>query len=237
MANPGTQDNERATAALIDRLSRDAAPVRRLPGPAARAALWLLVSLPFVAGVIVAHGTLPGLDRMMDEPRFLLEQFGAAITAVLAAVGAFASTVPGAGRRWLWLPLIPLAVWLASVGGGCLEDWLALGEEGLRLRIDWDCFLPMALLGTLPGAAIVLMLQRGAPLRPRLTLALGGLAVAALANVALQMFHLGDLSLMVLVWHLGSMVAFSLLASLLGPLLLRWRTPALAKPAIPGLLS
>lgn len=228
MSGTGPAGGELATMALIERLARDSRPVRRIAGPVARAALWLLVALPFVVGVVLAYGSFPGLDRMMEEPRFLAEQFGAAATAVFAAVGAFASTVPGASRRWLWLPLFPLALWLATIGGGCLEQWLTLGNEGLRLRVDWDCFLPMAILGTLPGAAIVLMLQRGAPLRPRVTLALGGLAVAALANVALQIFHLGDLSIMVLVWHFGSVVVFAALASLLGPFVLRWRRPAVA---------
>ena len=48
----------------------------------------------------------------------------------------------------------------------------------------------MILVGAAPTAMMVTMLRRGAPLRPRLTLALAGLGVGGLANVAMQMFHL-----------------------------------------------
>ena len=62
----------------------------------------------------------------------------------------------------------------------------------------------MILVGAAPTAMMVTMLRRGAALRPRLTLALAGLAVGGLANVAMQMFHQSEISLMVLVWHLGA---------------------------------
>jgi hypothetical protein len=215
---------------LILELARDANPVRRLPPPGRRAALWLALALPYAAFVIALSGSAPGLGQMAQNTRFLVEQAATLATAVTAAVAAFSLLVPGRSRRLAWLPLFPLAVWLLTLGQGCLADWRRLGPEGLSLRIDWDCFVPMFWIGLLPTVAMVVMLRRGAPLAPRQTMTLGALAIAALTNFALQLFHVGDVSIMVLVWHFGSAVLFSALVGWLGAGLLSWRRlqPAIA---------
>jgi hypothetical protein len=70
---------------------------------------------------------------------------------------------------------------------------------------------------------MVVMLRRGAPLYPRLTLTLGALAVAAIGNFGMQLFHFRDASIMVLFWHLGSVAVLSALAGWLGRHVLAWR--------------
>jgi hypothetical protein len=123
----------------------------------------------------------------------------------------------------LLLPLAPLGLWLASVGHGCVQDWLRLGADGLTIRPDWDCLPAAAIIGIVPAAAIVAMLRKGAPLRPRLTLTLAALAVASVANFGMQFAHVGDASIMVLAWHLGAAAALSALGGWLGERVLGWR--------------
>jgi len=218
------------TDSLIDALSRRAQPVRPLPRPSVRAVLWLAPGLAIVAGVVVAVKG-PFDPRMVTgDARLAIEQAAMLATAIGAAVAAFQSTVPGASRRWLWVPAATLALWLASVGRGCVDDYLRLGAEGLALGFDSGCVVPAVLIGVVPGVAMVAMLRKGAPLTPRLTLAFAGLAVAALANFGLTLFHIGDVSIMVLVWHFGLIVALSATASWLGPRLLAWR--GAAEPAV-----
>lgn len=109
------------------------------------------------------------------------------------------------------------------MGRGCVQDWLQLGADGLTIRPDWDC-LPMAtIIGIVPAAAIVAMLRKGAPLYPRLTLALAALAVASVANFGLQFAHVRDASIMVLAWHLGAAAVLSALGGWLGERVLGWR--------------
>jgi hypothetical protein len=55
------------------------------------------------------------------------------------------------------------------------------------------------------------------------TLLLGALAVAAIGNFGMQIFHFRDASIMVLVWHLGSVAVISTLAGLAGERLIGWR--------------
>lgn len=209
------------TERLLDRLS-GAAPPGRLGSPIRRAALWLALSLPFLALVVIIYGPERPLFTA-DDPRLLVEQLAAGATAILAAIGAFATVVPGTRPLWQWLPLLPLGIWLLALGKGCADDFAASGWDAFALRIDTDCFVPMLIAGAAPTAVITLMLARGAPLRPRTTLALAGLAVGGLANVGLQLFHHADISLMVLVWHLGIVGLLSAALALLAPRFLRWR--------------
>lgn len=207
------------THELISRLAADRRPVRRLRQPWVRALLWLAIALPPAAIAVWGHGDATAAT---GDPRFVLGQAATLATALAAALAAFASIVPGFDRRVLLLPVLPFAVWIASVGYGCLLDWVQHGPDGLVIRPDWDCLPPAALIGIVPAMAMVFMLRRGAPLAPRLTLALAGLAVAAIVNFGLQFFHARDASIMVLVWHLGSVAVLSMLAGSLGRRVLGW---------------
>jgi hypothetical protein len=211
------------TDALIQRLSEDGAPVSRLRPPWLRALCWLALGLPPAIAVVLLHGLAVNIATVAAEPRMLIEEGAILATALLAALAAFMSTVPGGDRRWLFAPIVPLVIWLATLGEGCVADYLRLGPAGLSIRFDGGCFPPMVLIGVVPTIAMVIMLRRGAPLMPRVTLALGALAIAALANFGLQLFHVGDVSIMVLVWHFGLVVVVAALAGWLGPRVLAWR--------------
>jgi hypothetical protein len=210
------------TDRLIQQLAADATPMRPLVGPWTRTGLWLALAIPYLALVVIVMSPRPDLAEQLADPRFQVEQVTAFVTAIFAAVAAFALTVPGRNRAICLLPMAPLAIWLASLGYGCLQDWQTLGPEGLRLRIDWDCLPAAALVGIMPAVAIVVMLRRGAPLFPRATLALGALAVGALAQAGMQIYHVGDISLMVLVWHFGSVALLAAVAGWIGRRVLRW---------------
>jgi hypothetical protein len=206
---------------LIARLTADLKPVRPLLPPWARAALWLALGLPCVAGLVWQLNV--DATVVASDARFMIEQAATLATAVMAAIAAFASVVPGSDRRFLLLPLAPLSLWLASVGHGCVQDWIQLGADGLAIGPDWDCLRLATMIGVVPAATIVVMLRAAPPLRPRSTLALAALAVAALANFGLQFAHVRDASIMVLTWHLGAAAVFSALGGWLGERILGWQ--------------
>jgi Negative regulator of sigma F len=211
------------TNQLIRILADDVRPVRRLPHPMARAAVWFAISVPYVVAIVAAYewagyaATLP-----IDWP-FLIEELATVATAVTAAIAAFCCIVPGRDRRIAFLPIVPLAVWLASLGRECAAEWLRVGANSLSFRVGWECLPPAALIGVVPAIVLVAMLRRGAPLYPRSTVMLGALAVAALGNLALRIFHEGDVTIMMLVWHLGAVALLLGVASLFGPRMLSWR--------------
>ena len=216
------------TEGLIRRLAEQIEPVRPLPRPWIRAAVWLVLSAPYVGVLLLVMSLRKDLSSDLSQPRFLLEQVAALATGIAAAAAAFASVVPGHDRKFLALPLLPLAVWLGSLGQGCVQDWMQLGPQGLSLRPDWFCLPTIVVVGAVPAIAMVLMLRRGAPLTPHLTTALGGLAAAGLGDFALRFVHREDASVMVLVWQFGAVCVLSALAAGAGRYLLNWRSIARA---------
>ncbi len=210
------------TNSLIEQLAMRAGPVSRLLPPWRRTVFWLAGSLLYVGVVAWLHLRTSGLPGALGL-RIVLEESAILATAVTAAIAAFSSTVPGRDRRIALIPLIPLAIWLVTLGQGCLSDWQASGAAGLALRADWGCALAAITLSVLPTVAMIAMLRRGAPLVPGTSTLLGAVAVAAVVNFGLRLFHAGDLSIQILVWHLGGAVVLALAASGLGRHVLSWR--------------
>jgi hypothetical protein len=215
-----TMDTEK----LIERLAEVVEPVRPLPRPWFRVAAWLLVAIPYVALVVFVVSPRADLISKASEWRYAIEQVAALATGITAATAAFATVIPGYDRKFLFLPALPLAIWLGSLGEGCVQAWMYFGPDGLSLRPDWFCFPAIVLVGAVPAIAMAVMLRRGAPLTPHLTVALGGLAAAGLGNFGLRLFHSQDASLMVLVWQVGTVFILTAMAAWAGPYLLSWRS-------------
>ena len=216
------EPRERETDALIGTLAECAAPVSRLRSPHVRMATWFMISLAFAALVVAAMGLRPDIGDKLREPRFVTEVVAALMTSMLAAGAAFCAGCPG---RPLWerfAPLPALAVWLASIGSGCWDAWLSHGPDGLRITPDLMCFPYIVLVGSLPAVLILAMIRRGAPIAPITATMLASLAAAALGAAALRLFHMQDASLMVLVWHVGSVALLTGIGALMGRSFLRW---------------
>ncbi|CAA6603571.1 Amino acid transporter [Rhodospirillaceae bacterium LM-1] len=208
------------TNELIAQLSADLRPVQRIAPPERRLMLWLLLAAPYLAVIIAIDGLAPELGQRIKEPGFLLEQAAALATALLAGYAALSLSVPGRPSWTSWLPLIPLSLWLGSLGQGCWQSWLALGAGGLDPGNDITCIPSIALGSLVPAVAMVFMLKRGLIFAPKSALLLAALASAGLAELALRLHHPVDASPVVLVWHGGIVFAIALLGRFLGPRLL-----------------
>ena len=214
----------RSTDELIGSLAGQARPVRVLRSPGRRAAAWLGCAFPSVALAVIVFTPRDDLATKIVDPRFVIEALTSLATAVAAAAAAFATIVPGYRRGPVALTLAALAVWLGTLGVGCLRDWIELGANGLVLRTDWSCFPAILVSGGVPTVAMAVMLRRGAPLTPALSMALGGLAAGALADFAMR-FHHRETGVMVLVWHLAAVFMLLTVAARAGRHVLNWRVP------------
>ena len=212
------------TNKLIQGLVAKAEPVIRLSPPAIRLARWLALGIPYVALVVVVMSPRPDLAAKLVDPSYIIEQLAALATGIAAGFAAFVSVVPAYDRRWLFLPLVPFAVWLGSLGIGCLQSWIQVGPAGLSIQPDWFCIPAIVLVGMIPAITMARMVRRGAPLTPHLTTALGGLAAAGIGNFGLRLFHPQDASIMVLVWQMGTVFILTAFAGCAGRLLLDWKT-------------
>ncbi|WP_337877430.1 NrsF family protein [Elioraea sp.] len=206
------------TEDLLAAMVADAAPVRRLRPPLVRAALWLGLSVLAIAAVVGVTGFRPDLAERLGRSWEVAQLAAAGVTGALAAIAAFHLALPDRSDAWALLPLPGFAVWVASLGWGCVADFLRLGPEGLTLGTSWGCLGFILGLSVPLGGAMLVALRHAAPIRPVPTAATGVLSVAMLASVGLSLVHHLDAAVMVLVWHVGAvLVAVALSAGLSRP--------------------
>lgn len=179
----------RLTESLIQSLGDQLAPVRRLPPPWVRTALWLLVVLAMAGGLLMHYGAVHMVQRWTAEPDIAMAGLGAVITAVCAAWAAFTLGVPGRSARWAWLPLPGLLLWVGASGLGCLRDWIAPAMPVANVHQAGDCLVFIISFSIPLSVLLVWLLRRACPLRPVLTAVMIGLASAAASAALLEICH------------------------------------------------
>jgi hypothetical protein len=207
---------------LIERLAATAMPVRPLAPPLLRALGWLTFALVVVVAMVAIHGPRADLAAQFARATFVAEWLVSLVTGVAAALAAFHLAQPDRSRRWLWVALVPAAMWVATLGVGCVADWVALGPAGFVLATSFPC-LKIITFGSLPLVlALSVMLRHAARIRPVETMATGALAAAALSAAGLSLFHHLDASVMILIWHIGSVTLVVTVWSLIARPVLTW---------------
>ena len=217
MQEPSWQDE------LIDRLVKDARPVRRLWRPEVRLGVWLAV-VALVAVFIAGRFVRIDLASKLHSPAFLLEAAAMLVAGSLLGLEALRAAVPGyrhsrAVARTIIAMLAIVALML------------------LRQPIYWswtpDVFLKFgvldlvgtAILVAVPWTWLLVALRRGAPLASGRAAALAGAAAFCLTFVVMrcccrtdELMHLG-------VFHVLPVLIGTALSAGLGVLLLpRWRS-------------
>lgn len=193
-----------ATNDLIAILVSQAEPVRRLRPPVLRALGWLVVAVAVIAVLGAWHGLRADLATRLGQSWFVAGLAAAALTGALAAVAAFQLSLPDRGRAWGLLPLPAVLVWLASVGVGCLTDWVRLDANNFQWGDAASCFGLLVVASVPLSVALFWMLRHTARLRPAPAILAGALAVAALSACALSLLHVFEASAMILLWNFGA---------------------------------
>jgi len=223
------------TQELIDALVESAVPVHRLRPPLVRAALWLLFAALVLGLIGVAHGVRPDLSERLRQPVFVIGMLGALATGMLAAFASFRIGLPDGSRRWLLLPLPAMALWVSTIGYGCLTGWIGIGPHGVHFGEAAQCFETLLMTSVPLSIAMLFMLRHAALLCPMEVSVAGGLAVGAMTSFALSLFHDLDATVMILMWNLGSAALIAGLGSLFGRSMFTWMaarlTPTLARSA------
>ena len=204
------------TPDLIDTLVECATPVRRLRPPLVRAMLWLAFAGLVLALLAMGHGLRPDLTLRLHQAIFAITIAAALATGILSAIAAFAISLPDRSWWWLTLPAPALAVWISTVGYGCLTDWVSLGPDGVGLGAELGCFAMLVMTSVPLAIALAVMLRYAATLRAGAVAATGGLATAAITACALSLLHDHDATAIILVWNLGTALVITGITSLFG---------------------
>jgi hypothetical protein len=213
------------TPDLINLLAAEAAPVRRLRSPLLRALGWMAIAALVLAAVGIVRGVRPDFPEKVGDSFFLVGIAAALLTGILAAVAAFLVSLPGRSRLWLLLPAPALAVWIATIGYGCVTAWVEIGPGGISLGETAECFATLALISVPSAAAMLWMLRHAAALRPVAATLLASLAVAAVTASGLLVIHPLDATIMILAWNFGLAALFVGLAGLFRRRMFSWVAP------------
>ncbi|HQT75774.1 MAG: hypothetical protein B7Z80_01900 [Rhodospirillales bacterium 20-64-7] len=217
------------TERLIEQLVGGLTPVHRIARPVTRLAWWLLISLPAAGLVVWFFGPRPDLAARLADRSFLIEEGAALLTAFVGIYAALCAGLPDQPDWKVWLPMAPMALWFGVLGQQCLDVFLRLGPGGLQVTSDAMCLPAIALGGLVPAIAITVMLRRSGKVRTTHACLCGALGAAALGAAALRLYHTEDAAIMVIVWQLGSVVLFSLLAGAIARLFADTRPDSISR--------
>lgn len=211
------------TRQLIDQLAARATPVQPLASPSRRASVWMAFVVAAVAIIALISGLRPDLFAAMSVPATALEWVASAMTGLLAAYAVFQVSVPGRSPRWVWLPVPALAIWIGSVGLGCLGEWWQLGPQAFAFdNHGAECFGTITLISLPLILVLLLMVRHAGAVRPAETALLGALSAAALSAAGVSLIHDGESALMVLVWHVSAVALLAGLGWALSRRLFAW---------------
>lgn len=202
---------------LIARLAEGLSPVRRLPRPPVLLALWTLGACTLLGLAVLVLGIRAGETGRPLDLFEALHLVAAGLTALLAGLAAIELALPDRDDRWAWLPLPALALWLGTMGLGCLEQLLAPGPEGIPFWISWYCMGFITAIGVPLSLGILWLTRHGALIRPVPVATYGALSAAAFASLGLTLVHPTYGPFMVLAWHGVAVVAVTALCARFGP--------------------
>lgn len=192
------------TTELVETLAHTARPVRIIRPPLVRTGGWMLIAAVIVALLAVEHGLRSDLAIQLRRTSFVIGTAASLLTGALAALGCLMASLPDRSRHWLLLPMPPLAVWMATLGYGCLTDWVGYDAGSLRMGSAARCFATVLLVSLPLSASIFSMLRHAARLRPTLVTMEAGLAVAGMTSTAMSLIYRLDTTIMTLIWNLGT---------------------------------
>ena len=217
--------HEERHRALVERLAANLKPVRPLWPVRVRLGLWLLLQV-VVLGWVASH-TPNDFTRKLESSRYLLEVVLFAVTAILAAVIALRSAIPGRPVRIGELGGI-LVLLLAGSGLVMTQPLRTPYPLSEFVSLGLGCAMWTCLLAAAPWFALWWAVKRGAPMRAWTAgLAVG--AAAALFSFAWMRIRCpNDERLHLLIWHLLPVLLIAALSTLAGVLWLRFRPRATA---------
>jgi hypothetical protein len=207
----------------IARLVRGATPVMPLEAPSVRWLRWVITSTALVLLSVVILGVRADAAAQMVNGWFVARAAATIAIALAAAIVAFLLSVPGLepSRLVRALPVAASLVW-----GGMLIGAIAATRSPLDLLLRAaphpSCVLLIVATAFLPGAILVRMLRRAAPLAARWTGGLAGLASLAVGGLAAQFVCPNDAAAHHLLWHFTPFVLLTLASIAVGSSLPGW---------------
>src|SRR5271168_4912505 len=201
---------------LVQALSADLTPVRRLAPPGLRVLLWLAIVGAVALALMMVSDVDAMIRRLLAAPDMWMAATGSMLTAVLAAVAAFQLSLPDRRAAWALLPLPAALLWIGASGMGCLRPWSVPEAYPMPLGQTEQCLIFILGVSLPLSVVFIVMLRRGFSLRPNLTAIIGGLACASAAATLLNFIHPYDAAATDLAVHVFAVAIVILANTMLG---------------------
>ncbi len=212
------------TEELIRALAEDDAVVAPYIDPMYCAILWFAGSVGYFGFVLFSLGHFSGVFGKISDWQAIAGVAAPLMTSMAAAAAAFCSACPGRPNWERFAPIPFLLAWGAVFLNDAWRNmgWPQIGEIGVFKELYVLLIVLAANLA--PAAGIFFAVRRGAPIAPRLTMSLAGLAVASLSAAILRLTYCGGLCPSVHFWQVTSVLTIVGLFAFFGPSRLRWKT-------------
>jgi hypothetical protein len=208
------------TDKLIESLSQDLKPVKRLPRAAVRAAIWSVATLVFIGIAIctLTKGFRADLAEVARNHLYLSETVAIFMAGVLATLAAFRLFVPDTQVRPPVRAAVAIStlIWLGLVGGQLAKAGLAPPSPAGE-----PCLTDLSLLMALPLVAAVVMAMRTASVFPALAGYCVVLAAGSFGALGMRLLCPNDDPAHLLAWHFMPVMIFALCGLPLGMILLK----------------
>lgn len=212
------------TDEVVSTLIRDLKPVSPLPTPTARAWAWGMIV--FVTGGMAAAviGLRPDLARVATALNFQAHTVFLISATALAGGAALLLAIPGErlSRAHQFVPIAAAGCWIAWL---LVELASTVGRSPAAWTIDfgWGCVGKAVTIAAVPGAVLLLMVGRSAPVEVRRAVTFAALASAGVGALGVEITCPNTDAMHLLIWHAGPMVALPVVAAVAGaPLFVLW---------------
>lgn len=169
----------------IDDLCCGLKPCHRLKNPLWRSLLWTVIALSYVLSVALMVGVQPNTLARLGQHHFVFEIVLSFATGLTASLVTFMLSVPDSrGKEWLYS--IPATLFSVHM----LWMLVRFAMEGFGVvPSDWfgHCWMDMIMMAGVPAALVLVLIKRGATVRPRLLGLNAVLAVASFSWIGIRL--------------------------------------------------
>ena len=212
-------DEEKNIDSLIDDLSEDLKPVRKLWHPFLMISPWLIICMAYLAGVIHFLGIRMDIEEQLSDLAFVFEM-SLVVTIALSA---------GYTAGWLAIPDMRGQKWMLSVSSTLFGVFLLWNishiiTSGMLIpEIHWHhCFSDAMLMGFVPVAVLSILVRKGTTTRPGWMAFMSSLSIGAMGWGAMRITcgaeHTGHL----LLYHFFPYILIAVILGVLARKIYNW---------------
>lgn len=202
---------------LINELTRNLQPVKKVSDPKISFLKWLSISFLCLGVGLLFFGVRDDLQNAIYRLEFSIQLLDTIALALLSAFSAFLLSIPDKKHPIIeTLPLMSGLLWLTLI------IFALINAETIRGGLGLNCLKEIVILAVFPAAALFSIIMHAAPLNKSKVGLLVLLSAAGLGAFGTQLICVNDDPLHVLLWHFTPVVGIGLIGMFVGSILFRW---------------